>query len=209
MAPQQRGILFHILDVFFNIVVIVAIVAGIRTFLVSPFQVEGSSMDDTLEDRQYIIINKLAFLIGSPERGDVVVFNPPTGDHRKYYVKRVIGLPGDAVIIKNGYVYLRKAGEEEVRKLDEEYLNDRNLGNTYRHPPSSGDKSQAEFVVAPNAYFLLGDNRMGSLDSRSFTERETGEPSPFVAEKDIKGRVWFVALPVTKIHALSPPEYGF
>ena len=126
MTPKQHGLLFHLLDVLFNIVVIVAIVAGIRTFLVSPFQVEGNSMVDTLEDKQYIIINKLAYILGEPERGDVVVFRPPS-DHKKYYVKRVIGLPGDEVILKGGYVYLRKEGETELRELEEDlYLNDRN-----------------------------------------------------------------------------------
>src|SRR3989338_9419764 len=105
MTPKQHGLLFHLLDVLFNIVVIVAIVAGIRTFLVSPFQVEGNSMVDTLEDKQYIIINKLAYILGDPKRGDVVVFRPPS-DQEKYYVKRIIGLPGDHISIRGGHVYL-------------------------------------------------------------------------------------------------------
>ena len=205
---QKHGFWYHLLDVIFNIVVIVAIVAGIRTFLVSPFQVEGNSMVDTLTDKEYIIINKFAYLAGTPQRGDVVVFRPPS-DHDKYYVKRVIGLPGDEVIIKEGYVYLRKSGEKELRKLNEaEYLNTRNAGKTYRHPPSSGDTVEVSYKVPDNSYFLLGDNRQGSLDSRSFTD-ESGRQIPFVAREEIKGRVWFIALPLTKIHALEPPEYGF
>lgn len=208
MTPKQHGLLFHLLDVLFNIIVIVAIVAGIRTFLVSPFQVEGNSMVDTLEDKQYIIINKLAYILGEPGRGDVVVFRPPN-DPEKYYVKRVIGLPGDEVMIKGGYVYLKESGSEEFKQLSEDpYLNDRNEGKTYRHPPGSGNTSELTYTVPNGDYFLLGDNRQGSLDSRSFTS-DTNEPIPFVEEKDIKGRVWFVALPITKIHALEPPEYGF
>ena len=74
---RQRQLWFHFLDVVLNIVIIVAIVAGIRTFLVSPFQVEGSSMVSTLEDNEYIIINKLAYYIGKPTRGDIVLFHPP------------------------------------------------------------------------------------------------------------------------------------
>src|SRR3989344_1385360 len=116
MKLREHGLLFPFIDVLFNIVVIVAIVAGIRTFLVSPFQVEGNSMVDTLEDKQYIIINKLAYILGDPKRGDVVVFRPPS-DHKKYNVKRVIGLPGDEVTLKGGYVYLRKGGETELREL--------------------------------------------------------------------------------------------
>ena len=208
MTTKQRGFWFHLLDVAFNIIVIVAIVVGVRMFLVAPFQVEGGSMDNTLADKEYIIINKLAYIIGQPQRGDVVVFRPPN-DHEKYYVKRVIGLPGDEVIIKDGSVFLQKSGEKEVRKLEEaEYLNQRNLGHTYRHPPQSGDLSPVSYEVPEGSYFLLGDNRQGSLDSRSFVS-ENGEQIPFVEEEEIKGRVWFIALPITKIHALEAPEYGF
>ena len=162
---KQHGILFHILDVVFNIVVIIAIVGGIRTFLVSPFQVEGSSMTDTLEDNEYIIINKLAYYIGDPERGDIVVFRPPN-EPRKYYVKRVIGLPGDDVIIRGGYVYLQQAGSDEEIKIDEPYLDERNQGHTYKHPPASGDTSEDRYTVPEGQYFVMGDNRQGSLDSR-------------------------------------------
>lgn len=213
MAPMksplpQHGFWYHLLDVLLNIVVIVAIVAGVRTFLVSPFQVEGNSMVDTLADKEYIIINKLAYIIGEPNRGDVVVFRPPN-DPQKYYVKRVIGLPGDEVTIHDGYVYLRKKDETEVRRLNESpYLNHKNTGATYRDPPNSGDPSPVSYLVPEGKYFMLGDNRQGSLDSRSFKD-ESGSASPFVVRQSIKGRVWFIALPLTKIHALELPEYGF
>jgi signal peptidase I len=202
---KQHGLWFHILDVVFNIVVIVAIVAGIRTFLVSPFQVEGSSMSSTLEDNEYIIINKLAYYIGEPERGDIVVFRPPT-ENSKYYVKRVIGIAGDEVMIKGGYVSVKPAGEEEFTRLDEPYLDQRNLGHTYRHPPASGDMSEIVYTVPKGTYFVLGDNRQGSLDSRSFTLPD-GSPQPYVPEDSIKGSVWFVALPFDKIQAFEAPTY--
>jgi signal peptidase I len=206
-APNpQRGLWFHILDVVMNVVVIVLIVGGIRTFLVSPFQVEGSSMNSTLEDNEYIIINKFAYLAGSPERGDIVVFRPPN-ETKKYYVKRVIGMPGDTVTIRGGYVYLTEAGTETETQLEEGYLDPANSGRTFRHPPGSGDSSEQSFEVPEGRFFLMGDNRQGSLDSRSFTIAD-GSPAPFVAEDSIKGRVWFVALPVTKIHAFEPPAYN-
>ncbi len=205
-TQKQHGLLFHIMDVVFNIVVIVAIVGGIRTFLVSPFQVEGSSMTDTLEDNEYIIINKLAYYIGEPQRGDIVVFRPPN-EQRKYYVKRVIGLPGDEVIIRGGNVYLKTAGSDSEVKIEESYLNDRNLGRTFRHPPGSGDITEERYTVPADEYFMLGDNRQGSLDSRSF-QLTDGSYKPFVSKKSISGKVWFVALPVSKIHAFEPPEYN-
>lgn len=206
-STRRHGFWYHLLDVAFNIVVIVAIVAGIRTFLVSPFQVEGSSMVDTLVDKEYIIINKFAYLVGKPGRGDVVVFRPPS-DARKFYVKRVIGMPGDTVMIKDGYVYVREGAKKDFVKIDESsYLNPGNLGHTYKHPPSQGDKAPVTYDVPQGSYFLLGDNRKGSSDSRAFVA-ENGKPVPYVPEKDIKGRVWFIALPVTKIHALETPEYS-
>ncbi len=205
-AERRHGAWFHILDIVFNIVVIVAIVTGIRTFLVSPFQVEGSSMSSTLEDNQYIVINKLAYRIGEPRRGDIVVFRPPN-EQQKYYVKRVIGLPGDEVILRDGSVYLRKAGSDRETKLEEIYLDERNSGKTFRHPPGSGNGDEIRYTVPADRYFLMGDNRQGSLDSRSFTLAD-GDPAPYVEEDAIKGRVWFVALPITKIHALEPPDYN-
>ena len=203
---KQRGLWFHVLDVVLNVVVIVAIVGGIRTFLVSPFQVEGNSMTSTLENSEYIIINKLAYYIGTPARGDVVVFRPPN-EPGKYYVKRVIGLPGDEVIIRGGSVFLHVAGKQTVEKLNEPYLDEKNAGKTFRHPPGSGDGSEVHYRVPQGRYLVLGDNRQGSLDSRSFTGKD-GEPDPFVPTANIKGRVWFVALPITKIHAMTAPEYG-
>ena len=203
---KQYGLWFHLLDVLFNIVVIVAIVAVIRTFLVSPFQVDGNSMSNTLEDREYIIINKLSYYIGDPKRGDIVVFRPPN-EPKKYYVKRVIGLPGDEVILREGNVYLQELGSNDETKLDEEYLSDRNDGHTFRHPPGTEDRSEVRYLVPEGKYFMMGDNRVASLDSRSFIGANA-TPEPYVNEAEIKGKVWFVALPVTKIHAFEAPTYN-
>ena len=202
---KQHGLWFHLFDVVLNIVIIVGVVAVIRTFLVSPFQVEGNSMLSTLEHKEYIIINKLAYHLGSPERGDVVVFRPPTSPD-KPYVKRVIGMPGDTVVIQDGYVYLQVADSNRLQELNEEYLNGSNMGRTYQSPPSSGNTRRISYEVPEGHYFLMGDNRQGSLDSRSFRDGN-GDPIPFVEEDAIMGKVWVVALPISKIHALEPPLY--
>lgn len=204
---QQHSLWFHLFDVLLNIVIILAIVGLIRTFLVSPFQVEGKSMTSTLEHKEYIIINKLAYHLGVPDRGEVVVFRPPTDDD-KHYVKRVIGVPGDKITIKDGLVYLQRPSDPEAFVLDEEYLDKRNQGRTFKHPPNNGNRSPVSYEVPPGTYFLMGDNRQGSLDSRSF-RNPSNQPEPYVPEENIKGRVWFVALPIRKIHTLTPPIYGF
>lgn len=199
-----RGVLHNVFDVLLNVVIIVAIVAVIRTFIVSPYQVEGSSMIPTLEDKQYIIINKFGYFIGEPHRGDVVVFHPPS-DSGKYYVKRIIGIPGDEIVIRDGKVFLSVNSEEQ--ELVEIYLDTMNLNRTFRAPVGSGDRSEERYIVPTDQYFLLGDNRQGSLDSRSF-RNTLGEPIPYVGREHIAGRVWFIALPITKSHALQTPNYG-
>jgi signal peptidase I len=201
VEPQNRGLLYNVFDVLLNVVIIVAVVAVIRTFIVSPFEVEGNSMVPALEDNQYIIIDKIGYILGEPERGDVVVFRPPS-DSRKYYVKRIIGLPGDEITIKEGFVHVRNAQRDIL--LKEEYLDSKNLGRTFR---ATGDSSEETYLVPEEHYFLLGDNRQGSLDSRSFRNAR-GEPTPYVSREGVTGKVWLVALPITKSHALEEPDYS-
>ncbi len=205
MSPvKQRSLWFHLFDVVLNILIIIAIVAFIRMLVVSPFQIEGNSMSDTLEHKEYIVINKFRYFFTTPQRGDIVVFRPPT-DPGKFYVKRVIGLPGETIVIRDGLVYLRDKQKGDV-KLGEPYLNQTNASRTFKYPVNSGDTSEETFVVPDNQYFLLGDNRQGSLDSRSFAHQGAGQ-TPFVPRTNIKGSFWFVALPIPKIHAFEPPQY--
>jgi len=206
---NRRSILFHVFDVTLNIVIIVAIVGIIRTFIVSPFQIEGNSMVETLEHKEYIVINKFRYLFGEPKRGDIVVFRPPT-DQAKYYVKRVIGLPGETVVIRDGNVYIREEKRGDIMLNESSYLSPASEGKTYRFNSnggiSAGDTSEEVFEVPEGQYLVLGDNRQGSLDSRSFAYLGTHQTA-YVPENNIKGSVWFVALPVTKIHAFEAPEY--
>lgn len=206
---NRRSILFHVFDVTLNIVIIVAIVGIIRTFIVSPFQIEGNSMVETLEHKEYIVINKFRYLFGAPKRGDIVVFRPPT-DQAKYYVKRVIGLPGETVVVRDGNVYLRDEKRGDIMLNESSYLSPASKGKTYRFNSnggiSAGDTSEEVFQIPEGQYLVLGDNRQGSLDSRSFAYLGTHQTA-YVPESNIKGSVWFVALPVTKIHAFEAPEY--
>jgi signal peptidase I len=204
MQIDRQSLLFHFFDVILNIVIIVAVVAIVRTFIVSPFQIDGNSMIDTLEHREYIVINKFRYLFHTPSRGDIVVFRPPS-DLYKYYVKRVIGLPGETIVVRDGLVFLRDAKKGDIR-LNEPYLSPINAGKTYRYPVTSGDTTEEVFTVPAGQYFVMGDNRQGSLDSRSFAHVNQKDTA-FIPKKNIKGNVWFIALPLKKIHAFGPQNY--
>jgi signal peptidase I len=123
----------------------------IITFLYQPVRVEGTSMLPRLEDRDRLFINKFAYHIEAIERGDIVVFHYPR-DPEKSYIKRVIALPGDRIYIDRGVVWLN--GE----RLHESYV-----------PPQYRDtRSMTEMIVPPDCYFMMGDHRSISSDSREF-----------------------------------------
>ena len=140
-----------------DLLVSAAISLLIITFLYQPVRVEGTSMLPRLEDRDRLFINKFVYHIESIQRGDVVVFHYPL-DPEKSYIKRVIALPGDRVWIDHGRVWLN--GKPQV----ENYVPDR-----FRD-----SRSMAEMVVPDDSYFMMGDHRSISSDSREFgpVERE-------------------------------------
>ncbi|HEY7404377.1 MAG TPA: signal peptidase I [Candidatus Angelobacter sp.] len=134
-------------DLFFSILVSFFIIL----FIYQPVKVEGGSMEPGLEDQERIFINKLVYRFESIERGDIVVFHYPR-DVRKSFIKRVIGLPGDRIRILSGHVYVNGVA------LPEPYVPD-----DYQDA-----RSYSETVVPANAYFVLGDHRNSSNDSREF-----------------------------------------
>ena len=135
----------------------VFISAFIIVFLYQPVRVEGTSMLPNLEDQDRLFINKMAFRVGDVHRGDVVVFQYPR-DHTKSYIKRIIGLPGDRVLVDHGRVI----------------VNGRALVEPYVPARFTDDRSQPELVIPAHEYFVMGDHRSISSDSRDFgpVERE-------------------------------------
>ena len=134
-----------------DLVISIVVSAFIIIFLYQPVRVEGTSMLPRLEDQDRLFINKLAYRVGEIHRGDVVVFLYPH-DHEKSYIKRVIALPGDELRIDHGQVYVNRAPVEEsyVPKLFED------------------DRSQPEMKIPAHEYFVMGDHRSISSDSRDF-----------------------------------------
>lgn len=150
--------------------------AFIIVFLYQPVKVEGTSMLPGLEDQERIFINKFVYRFNSIERGDIVVFHYPR-DVSKSYIKRVIGVEGDRVRIVDGRVYVNG------RRLQEPYVPDE-----YKDI-----RSYSEVRVPPHCYYLLGDHRTSSSDSRDFGP---------VEERYIYGKAVFVYWPMDKLGKL-------
>lgn len=159
------------------VLISLVIILPVRYYLVQPFYVKGASMEPTFLDHEYLLIDEISYRFEKPERGAVVVFRYPR-DPRQFFIKRVIGLPGETVNIKDGQVVISRSGPEEDLTLEETYLDS---GTT-----TSGDSS---VTVPVNSYFLMGDNRNASLDSRVFGP---------VAESYLIGRVWLRAWPLDR-----------
>lgn len=205
------------LDLIFNLVVIVVLALLIRTYIVSPFHVFGPSMCDTLNyiDNEcvdtygeYIIVNEISYqsLFGKslshPKVGDIAIFKPPADEKGEYYVKRIIGLPGEQIKIEDGLVYKWSEGSFEL--FDESaYLNSTNLGRTLL--PSNGSKT---YTVPENAYFVMGDNRARSTDSRhcfgkvSLAKCNESSEMAFVPKENLRGKAWVVFWPFNKVRTL-------
>jgi len=128
----------------------------IRYFLIQPFVVEGQSMEPNFHNNEYLVVNKLSYRIGEPKRGDIIIFQAPSAPQFDY-IKRVIALPGETVKISNNKIYINN------KPIDEKYLDGSEKTLINQDPNMS-----LERIVGPNEYFVLGDNREHSSDSREF-----------------------------------------
>lgn len=162
-----------------------AIVLPIRYFLFQPFIVKGESMAPNFESGDYLIVDEISYRFSTPQRGDVIIFKYPKDENQRF-IKRVIGVPGETVVVENGQVFITDIRGQEV-VLDERYL------------PSDlktyGDTSTA---LKENEYFVLGDNRTYSYDSRSWG---------VVPRENIIGKAFLRLLPITSISTIVAPAY--
>ena len=152
--------------------------AVLVVFVYQPVKVEGSSMAPGLVDQERVFVSKIAYRLGEIHRGDEVVFYFPL-DPTKSYIKRVIGIPGDRIRIQAGQVYING------RALAEAYVADRDSSSW----PETPDRE----TVPPDEYFVLGDNRAFSSDSRAWG---------FVPRRNIYGKAVFAYWPPTRIGAV-------
>jgi len=161
----------------------IAIVVPIRLFVAQPFIVSGSSMVPTFENGQYLIIDEISYRLDSPKRNDVVVFRYPN-DTKKFFIKRIIGLPGETVDIKGNEVTITNTENPEGFTLNQPFV--KNVANNMTH-----------FELKDNEYFVMGDNRSASSDSRYWGA---------VPKNLLVGKAFLRLLPISKI-GVMPGNY--
>lgn len=180
VSKRPLGCLFEVVE---TLVLTVVIFLVIQNFVAQPYRIEQQSMEQTLEPGQYVLIDKLSPRWDDYSRGDIIVFWPPEETHDVPFIKRVIGLPGDRVAIRDGGVYVNGI------PLDEPYV--------FGGPTEPGTQGDV-VIVPPDSYFALGDHRSDSTDSRVFG---------FVARDDIIGRAVVRYWPISTFTFLATPTY--
>lgn len=182
-----RAVFAYFLELIQVVLVSLAIIIPIRYFLVQPFYVKGASMEPSFYDHEYLIIDEISYRFREPNRGDIVVFRYPL-DPSQYFIKRVIGLPGEKIRISSGQITVFDAQNPQGSALDEAAY----LDNAF----TSGEKT---VTLKDDEYYLLGDNRGASLDSRIFGP---------VKDKLIVGRVWLRGWPASRLGVFEAPAYS-
>ena len=174
-APAATTNASSLLREVFEVVVLAVILYFGISFAVQAVHVEGLSMYATLDDNDYLIANKIDYRLHAPQRGDIIILRPPS-DNSKDFIKRVIALPGEKLLIRDSVVYING------HKLDEPYLPE--AWTTFNNWPTDGTDGR---VMKANEYFVMGDNRNRSQDSRIFGP---------IGRDRIDGRAWFRIWPL-------------
>jgi signal peptidase I len=181
--PQSNWEIFWELVRF--AVIAVLIVLPIRMYVAQPFIVSGSSMFPTFMDGEYLIVDELSYHLGEPKRNEVIIFRYPN-DHKKYFIKRVIGLPNETIDIKGSKVTIINEENNDGFVLDQPYVK-----NT--------SEDAAHYELKDNEYFVMGDNRNASSDSRVWGP---------VTKDLIIGRAFLRLFPVNKIESFPGAYEG-
>lgn len=179
--PKKENFFFEIVKF---ILVALAIVIPVRAYVAQPFIVNGESMNPTFTTGQYLIVDQLSYHLGDPKRNDVVVFRYPNNP-KTYYIKRIIGLPGETISIKQGKVTIIDSEHPQGFELGDEYVID-----------AHKTTETFETKLGSTQYFVLGDNRAQSSDSRAWGNLDS---------KYIIGKPFIRLFPFSKI-AIFPGQ---
>lgn len=177
------GILHEAWDIIRVLLISLAIVIPIRYFVAQPFIVRGASMEPNFKDRQYLIIDELSYFFRAPARHEVVVFRYPR-DPSQFFIKRIIGLPGERIEIHDGKITI----------FNDEHRDGLPLRESYLVPEGKATHPDMMIVLSSNDYFVLGDNRDFSSDSRFWGP---------LNKKLVVGRALFRAYPLSKFGVIS------
>lgn len=185
---KEKNILAKVGEYFIETIKVI-ILAGItisvvRYFLFKPFYVKGQSMEPNYYEKDYLIIDELSYRFREPQRGEVVVFRAPSGND--YYLKRILGLPGERIKVEEGKVVVYNDDYPQGVVVEELYLEEDTQGSVLL---TLGDKQ----------YFVMGDNRDSSYDSRRFGP---------IDKEDIVGRTFLRGWPFTRITKFDSPSYN-
>lgn len=186
-----REIWTFVSDVLLNAVIILLIVGITRAFIISPFQVAGNSMERNLHDSDYIVVDKISYRLKEPERGDIIVLIPPESTE-SFFVKRIIGLPGEKIEFRDGEIIIHNDAFPAGLRLEEDYLSPENKSTYLPH------KENNIIEISNDHYFVMGDNRSASNDSRLWGS---------LHRRNIEGRAWVVVWPWDNFEVKDRPEY--
>ena len=183
-----------LLEIAETLVLTLIIFFVIQTFVAQPYKVQQQSMEHTLEPDQYVLVDKLTPRFDSYSRGDIIVFTPPeewVQDDGTPFIKRVIGLGGETVEIRDGDVFI------DGTKLDEPYIYAAEPGDPPQPTTAPGDEDR--WVIPADEVFLMGDHRSNSADSRTFGP---------VPTEHVIGRAWLRYWPLNVFGILPTPTYS-
>lgn len=185
----MKSFFLFVFEVLKITVITLAIILPVRYFLMQPFFVKGASMEPNFDDGQYLIIDELSYRLREPVRGEVVVFHYPA-DPSQYFIKRIIGLPGETVEVGSGQVKIINSEHPLGFVLDEsKYL-----------PAAISTYGDVKQALGQGEYFVLGDNRSASFDSRRWG---------ILPRQNITGRAWLRAWPPQSAKVFAAPEYSY
>jgi signal peptidase I len=188
-APQttKSKAIALVLEMVQVLAISLVIIIPVRWLLIQPFYVQGASMEPNFFDHEYLIIDELSYRFREPQRGEVVVFHYPN-DTKQFFIKRVIGLPGETVEIAEGKVKIYNTQHPNGIVIDETTYLDQDF-----------TAASQTVTLKAGEYYVLGDNRSSSLDSRFFGP---------VNNKYIVGRVWVRGYPIDRWKHFDTHDYG-
>lgn len=185
LSPKNELLVF-VWETIKVVVISLAIILPVRYYLVQPFFVKGASMEPSFEDGDYLLIDEISYRFSDPVRGDVIVFRYPE-DRSQFFIKRIVGLPGETVEVKNNKIIIYNSEDKDGFVLPEKYLgtDQETLGNMITR-------------LENKEYFVLGDNRLHSSDSRRWGP---------VTKNLVTGKVFLRAWPFSKFDKIEGVVY--